>query len=98
MSLVELRVELPAYSHSFVVQVPESCTILDVKQEIERTCMGAPRVEGQRIIWRGRYLVDHEKVEDLWKVCTSLNIHHCSVMTYDSNCVLSLLMSHALFT
>jgi hypothetical protein len=71
MSLVELRVELPAYSHSFVVQVLESCTVLEVKQQIFQSCIGAPHVEGQRIIWRGRYLDDHEKVQDLWKVRTS---------------------------
>lgn len=70
MSLVELRVELPAYAHSFTIQVPRSCAILYVKQEIFRTCVGGPRVDGQRIIWRGRYLVDHEKVDDLWKVCS----------------------------
>jgi len=68
MSLIELRVELPAYAHSFVVQVPHTSTILHVKQEISRTCVGAPRVEGQRLVWRGRYLVDHEKVDELWKV------------------------------
>lgn len=68
MSHVELRVELPAYSHSFVIQVPLSSTILDVKQEILRSCIGAPRPDGQKIVWRGRFLVDHEKVQDLWKV------------------------------
>jgi hypothetical protein len=74
---VQVRVELPSYSHSFLVQVLVSCTILGVKQEIFKTCIGAPRVEGQRIICRGRYLLNHEKVEDLWKVRT---IHRCSVM------------------
>jgi len=68
MSLVELRVELPAYAHSFVVLVPRTCTIAQVKQEISRTCTGGPRVDGQRIISRGRYLGDHETVEELWKV------------------------------
>lgn len=68
MSLVQLRIELPTYAHSFIIQVPISCNILDVKQEISRECPGGPRVEGQRLICRGRYLVDHEKVEDIWKV------------------------------
>jgi Ubiquitin family len=68
MSLVQLRVELPAYAHSFLVHVSPSCTILDVKQEIFKACIGGPRVEGQRLIWRGRYLVDSEKVDELWKV------------------------------
>lgn len=72
MSLVELRVELPAYGHSFLIHVPQTSTILDVKQEICNSCIGGPRVDGQRIIWRGRYLVDHERVEELWKVRTNL--------------------------
>jgi hypothetical protein len=68
MSLVQLRVELPAYAHSFLVHVPSSCTIFDVKQEIFKTCVGGPQVGGQRLIWRGRYLVDSEKVDEIWKV------------------------------
>ena len=68
MSLVEIRVELPAYAHSFILLVPRTCTIAQVKQEISRTCIGGPRVDGQRIISGGRYLGDHEIVEDLWKV------------------------------
>ncbi|KAG6878112.1 hypothetical protein C0993_012116 [Termitomyces sp. T159_Od127] len=67
MSLVEIRVELPAYAHSFLVQVPSTSTVGDVKQEIHTVCPGNPRVPGQRIIWRGRYLFDHEKVDELWK-------------------------------
>ncbi|KAH0587311.1 hypothetical protein H2248_006113 [Termitomyces sp. 'cryptogamus'] len=67
MSFVEVRVELPAYAHSFSVRVPQTSTIADVKQEIYSVCPGNPRATGQRIIWRGRYLVDHEKVDDLWK-------------------------------
>jgi hypothetical protein len=76
MSLVELRVELPSFSQSFSVHVPPTSLIIDVKQEIFKSCVGSPRVEGQRIIWRGRHLADDEKVEDLWKV-TYLSIQHC---------------------
>lgn len=68
MSIVELRVELPAYSRSFHVHVSSSCTVLDVKHAIFSTCVGAPRVDGQRLVWRGRILADHERVEDIWKV------------------------------
>lgn len=71
MSLVLLRVELPAYSHSFNVQIPLSATVLDIKQEISRLCPGNPRVDGQRLVWRGRYLADDERMIDLWKVCTN---------------------------
>jgi hypothetical protein len=73
MSVVELRVELPSYSLSFIIQVPVSYTILDVKGEIFRTCVGAPKVDGQRIIWKGRILNDEEKVEDLWNVSSCVS-------------------------
>lgn len=83
MSLVELRVELPAYAHSFLIHVPSSCTILDVKQEIFQKCVGAPRVDGQRLIWRGRYLVDSEKLDELWKVsCFQYQLLHLIITTY----------------
>jgi hypothetical protein len=67
MSLL-VRVELPTYSHSFRVSVPSTGTINDVKREIENVCVGNPRVQGQRLIWRGRFLADDEKVLDIWKV------------------------------
>ena len=41
----------------------------DVKDEIKRVCPGSPRVDGQRVIWRGRLLRDEELVMDIWKVC-----------------------------
>lgn len=67
MSLL-IRVELPTYSHSFQISVPSIGTIDDVKREIEKVCAGNPRVYGQRLIWRGRFLGDDEKVLDVWKV------------------------------
>jgi Ubiquitin family len=67
MSLV-IRVELPTYSHSFQVSVPSTGTVSDVKQEIERVCPGNPQAHGQRLIWRGRFLGDDEKVLNIWKV------------------------------
>lgn len=68
MSSVDLRVELPAYSHSFQVRVQQQSSIQDVKQEIARLCPGGPRPDGQRLIWRGRSLSDEERVVDIWKV------------------------------
>lgn len=68
MSIVEIRVELPTYSRTFHVHVLSSCTVLDVKHAIFSTCPGAPRVDGQRLLCRGRLLADHERVEDIWKV------------------------------
>jgi Ubiquitin family len=66
-------VDLPSYQHSFIVQVPRSSSILNVKQEIFRTCVGAPRADGQRLIWRGRNLHDDERVEDILTVKVSIN-------------------------
>lgn len=65
---VVIHVELPAYSNSFDIHVPESATVLDVKQAISSVCVGHPQPEGQRVIWRGRYLDDQEKINELWPV------------------------------
>lgn len=65
---VVIHVELPAFSNSFDVQVPENATIIDVKQAISSVCIGRPRPEGQRLVWRGRYLDDQEKIDELWLV------------------------------
>ncbi|KAG1780149.1 hypothetical protein EV702DRAFT_1177937 [Suillus placidus] len=78
-SLVAVRVELPTYSLSFTIEVPISATVLDVKRAISVSCAGQPRVEGQRIIWRGRYLGDQEKISDIWKTADEQRIVHLSV-------------------
>ncbi|KAF8484536.1 hypothetical protein DFH94DRAFT_714342 [Russula ochroleuca] len=78
MSLL-IRVELPTYSHSFQVSVPSIGTISDVKREIESVCVGNPRVPGQRLIWRGRFLGDDEKVLDIWKSPSDVPVVHLSV-------------------
>ncbi|KAI1789059.1 hypothetical protein LXA43DRAFT_893679 [Ganoderma leucocontextum] len=79
MSLSTLRVELPAYSHSFQVQVTPSSTVRDVKHEIAKVCPGSPGPEGQRLIWRGRFLRDEEKVEDIWKSPEDSRVIHLAV-------------------
>ncbi|EGO01793.1 hypothetical protein SERLA73DRAFT_49448 [Serpula lacrymans var. lacrymans S7.3] len=79
MSLVPIRVELPTYSHSFTVQVYTGAIVLDVKQAIFAGCTGQPRVEGQRLIWRGRYLNDEEKISDIWKSPEEQRVVHLAV-------------------
>ncbi|KAI5826831.1 hypothetical protein K523DRAFT_216666, partial [Schizophyllum commune Tattone D] len=79
MSTIAIRVELPAYSHSFQVQVPPSASVQDLKREIARTCPGTPRVEGQRLICRGRALDDSERVEDVWKSPDHMRVVHLAV-------------------
>lgn len=66
MSNISLKVELPAHSHSFQVQVPESASIENIKSEISRSCPGGPKVEGQRLIYAGRLLRDDESIQDIW--------------------------------
>ena len=66
---MDIRVDLPSYSRSFVVHVQPSSSIINVKQEIYRVCPGQPRPDGQRLIWRGRVLNDDENIYHLWKVC-----------------------------
>ena len=68
MSSLDLKVELPAYSYSFEIHVQPSWSIQAVKEEIKRVCPGGPQVDGQRMIWRGRFLRDDEQVKDVWKV------------------------------
>jgi len=79
MSSLDLRVELPTHSLSFHVQVSPSSTIRDVKGRIEATCPGKPRVDGQRVIWRGRFLKDDEMVQDIWKSPADTPVVHLSV-------------------
>ncbi|KAI0650201.1 hypothetical protein C8Q79DRAFT_901124 [Trametes meyenii] len=79
MSSAPLRVELPAYSHSFQVQVQPASTIRDVKREIASVCPGAPTPDGQRLIFKGRLLNDDEKVEDVWKSPDDSRIVHLAV-------------------
>ncbi|GBE79340.1 hypothetical protein BKA93DRAFT_742938 [Sparassis latifolia] len=79
MPLVDLRIELPAYSHSFTVQVQQSSTIRDVKHEITKCCPGAPRPDGQRLVCRGRFLNDEEKVLDIWKSPEDSRVIHLAV-------------------
>lgn len=79
MSWVSLKVELPSHSLSFHIQVPTQSTVLDIKREINRTCTGAPRVEGQKIIWRGRVLRDEERVENIWKTPDESRVIHLAV-------------------
>ncbi|KAG2077568.1 hypothetical protein BDR04DRAFT_1088643 [Suillus decipiens] len=78
-SLVAVRVELPTYSLSFKIEVPISATVIDVKHAISASCAGQPHVGGQRIIWRGRYLADQEKISDIWKTADEQRIVHLSV-------------------
>ncbi|KAH7916311.1 hypothetical protein BJ138DRAFT_1140056 [Hygrophoropsis aurantiaca] len=78
-STVSLRVELPSYSHSFSVEIPASSTIHDVKTAISHTCPGRPAVDGQKIIWRGRYLADGERISDVWKSPEEQRIVHLAV-------------------
>jgi len=68
MSCISLKVELPAHSHSFQVQVPDSSSVANIKSEISKSCPGGPKVEGQRLIYAGRLLRDDEQIQDIWPV------------------------------
>jgi hypothetical protein len=68
MDSVLIRVELPSHSHVFEVKVDPSVPVSGVKEAISAACVGSPRPDGQRLIWRGRVLKDQELVQDVWKV------------------------------
>lgn len=72
MSLVPVIVELPQYTQTFTVNVPLTSTVLDVKEEIARACPGNPRVDGQRLITKGRILEDSQSIDAVWTVSTRL--------------------------
>ena len=88
MSSLELRVELPTHSYSFRIQVQLSWTVLDVKDEIKRVCPGSPRVDGQRVIWRGRLLRDEQLVMDIWKVRGFVSYLVKDPLNNDNTCLL----------
>lgn len=71
MSLVSLTIELPQYARTFSVDVPQEGSVRDVKIAVSQTCPGEPRVDGQRLILKGRILQDGEIVQQLWKVSIS---------------------------
>lgn len=74
-SAIGIRVELPAYGYSFTVTTDlSSATVLSLKYLISNTCPGAPQVEGQRIIWRGRVLGNEERVAELWPMAADTPI------------------------
>jgi hypothetical protein len=69
MTATTIQVHLPSFSHTFNVSVTSGSTIIDLKHEIFRTCIGSPNVAGQRVIYKGRVLDDKEIVGHVWKVC-----------------------------
>ncbi|KZT72723.1 hypothetical protein DAEQUDRAFT_685893 [Daedalea quercina L-15889] len=76
---VDIRIELPTYSRSFIVQARPSSTIRDVKLEITRVCPGGPRADGQRLIHKGRFVNDDELVGEIWKKLDEVHVLHLSV-------------------
>ncbi|KAF8481350.1 hypothetical protein JB92DRAFT_2619145, partial [Gautieria morchelliformis] len=67
MTATTIQVHLPSFSHSFNVSVTSDSTIIDLKHEIFRTCIGSPNTAGQRVIYKGRVLDDKEIVGHVWK-------------------------------
>jgi hypothetical protein len=47
--------------------VPPGARVADLKTAIAERCPGQPKPNGQRIIWKGRIVVDEEVVGDIWK-------------------------------
>lgn len=70
-----VQIELPSYAYSFNLRLPSSTTVLQVKSLVSQTCPGSPRVDGQRIVFRGRFLQDSEKLEDLCSPDDQLVFH-----------------------
>ncbi|KLO10163.1 hypothetical protein SCHPADRAFT_878470 [Schizopora paradoxa] len=75
MSLISLTVELPQYARTFTVDVPQDGSVRDVKTAVSQVCPGQPRVDGQRLIVKGRILEDGELVQQVWKENESRVVH-----------------------
>ncbi|KAF8591474.1 hypothetical protein K439DRAFT_1644166 [Ramaria rubella] len=79
MSVTSIQVHLPSLSHSFNVTLSSDSTILDLKHEISRICIGSPDTTGQRVIYRGRVLSDVEVVGQVWKPADAPHSCHLAV-------------------
>ncbi|CCM04861.1 uncharacterized protein FIBRA_07054 [Fibroporia radiculosa] len=79
MTSLDIRIELPAYSHSFAIQVEQWANIANVKHEIAKSCPGNPRPDGQRLIYKGHFLADEERILDIWKSPDDARILHLAV-------------------
>ncbi|KAH6915297.1 hypothetical protein BKA70DRAFT_1258594 [Coprinopsis sp. MPI-PUGE-AT-0042] len=79
MDTISLRIELPAYEHSFELSIHPNSTIRQVKEEISLLCPGQPRADGQRLIARGRILGDEQRIADIWTSSSDSRILHLAV-------------------
>jgi hypothetical protein len=75
MASLPITIEHPQLTQRFIVNVPASGTIQDIKRQISLTCPGNPQVEGQRLIAKGRVLDDGENVAEVWNVRSSFESH-----------------------
>ncbi|ELU40863.1 hypothetical protein AG1IA_05116 [Rhizoctonia solani AG-1 IA] len=59
--------------------VPAGARVADLKTVIAEQCPGQPKPNGQRIIWKGRIVVDEEVVGDIWKPGHDTHTVHLAV-------------------
>ncbi|CAE6423414.1 unnamed protein product [Rhizoctonia solani] len=59
--------------------VPAQARVADLKTAIAEQCPGQPRPNGQRIIWKGRVVVDEEVVGDIWEPGEDTHTVHLAV-------------------
>ncbi|KAJ1311916.1 hypothetical protein OPQ81_010376 [Rhizoctonia solani] len=59
--------------------VPARARVADLKTAIAEQCPGQPKPNGQRIIWKGRVVVDEEVVGDIWKPGQDTHTVHLAV-------------------
>ncbi|KAG8929561.1 hypothetical protein FRC02_005392 [Tulasnella sp. 418] len=76
---MDINVVLDAQSISFSLSVNPSSTIADLKQLIRDNCTGRPLPSGQRVIYKGRVLLDNEVVGELLKPADIKHTLHVAV-------------------
>ncbi|KAH7103839.1 hypothetical protein BKA62DRAFT_654287 [Auriculariales sp. MPI-PUGE-AT-0066] len=72
---VQLSAALPPSAQSFLVSVPSSSTVLELKERIAETCPGRPDASGQRVIWKGRIIDNTVIIGDVWNAEQEHAIH-----------------------
>lgn len=68
-ALSHIHVLHPTHTKApLTLAVPSGARVADLKTAISERFPGQPKPNGQRIIWKGRIVVDEEVVGDIWKV------------------------------
>ncbi|KAF8597755.1 hypothetical protein BDV93DRAFT_527159 [Ceratobasidium sp. AG-I] len=79
-ALSHIHVLHPTHTKApLTLAVPSGARVADLKTAISERFPGQPKPNGQRIIWKGRIVVDEEVVGDIWKPGHDTHTVHLAV-------------------